>query len=210
MNGVLTLLQSFTLGPTATIILISLAGVQTLIMVAMGIVIVRQKSWQTTIHTTESALAATNTELEVRKERNDRLSGENRNLIAENAKLKAATDLEPLSKSLQDWVIEGRTRFDMAMKRLDEVYSHNSVALNAVLEELRSQRASSEALFKTMADSFKEQTLALSTHTLRDEQFNVRIVTIMDGLERRLSDTAVRIGMLKWSEPDEDSPTGRP
>lgn len=201
MIDAFALLQSPTLGPNATIVLFAIVGLETLVGIALGIVVVKQRTTQTAIHNTESALKGAEVELEVLRKRDERLSGENRDLIKRIERLTTLTSLEPLSKELHDWVTEGRLRFDASMKRLNEIHDQQSIALTSVLEELRAQRITSEESYRTMTEVFKEHATLLQTHNLEDRQFQLRVVGIMDALERRLSNIAVTIGMSEWTTP---------
>ena len=192
--------QSPLLSQSASILLIVVAAAEFLIGIGLGLVIVRQRTFKATIENTESANAAAVTELKVHRERAERLSEENRKLIAENEHLKTLTSLEPLTQTVHDWVSEGRLRFEAASKRLDEIHTQQSMALSGMLEELRAQRMASESNYKSMVEALKEQSTKFITAEMENSQFKLRIVGMMDTLERRLSDTAVKIGMPKWED----------
>lgn len=203
MTDALFLLQiSPALGPAGAILLFAIAGFEFVVGVALTIVVVRQRSWKTIIDNTESANQAAVTEMNVHKEAASRLSGENRSLIKENERLKAQTDLAPLNKTLHDWVAEGRLRFESASKRLDEIHTQQGIALTSILEELKAQRITSEASTRAIVETMREQSTALQTHVMEDRQYQLRFLNILDSLERRTSDIAVKIGMSKWSEPE--------
>lgn len=80
-------------------------------------------------------------------------------------------------------------RFEAAEKRL----SGNTEALRILCEEMKAQRQNSE-------DSHNKLTAAFMAHALDDKDYQLKFVTMMDSLERRLSDVAVRVGVPKWSE----------
>lgn len=199
MVDALALLQSLSLGPYATIALFGIIGLETLVGIGLGVIVVKQRTTQTAIHNTESAAQAANIELQVLRERDDRITEENRELIKRIERLSTLTSLEPLSKELHDWIAEGRFRFDAAMKRLNEIHDQQSIALASVLEELRAQRISSEESYRATTEALKEQATLIATHTLEDRQYQLRTLGMIDTIERRLSMVAVQIGMSEWS-----------
>lgn len=190
------------LGPTATLIVVGLAIAEALVASALGVVVVRQRTWKATIDNQKSSLDAALAEMEVHATGKARLSQENRVLIAENEHLKALTDLKPLTDIITGWVTEGRVRFEAASKRLDEIHTQQSVALTGLLEEIRAQRINADKSNEAIVNALSEQSTLFATHILEDRQYQLRTVSILDSLERRLSDTAVRIGLVRWSEGD--------
>ena len=85
-----------------------------------------------------SASEATQRELAVVRETNERLSKENRVLISDNATLRARTDLQPLVDSIQAWTVEGRGRFLEAMERLEMIHSEQTRSMTKVIDHLTS------------------------------------------------------------------------
>lgn len=187
-------LPSVPLGPTATFIL----GVITVIL---AIINWRQRLWKST---SDAAVV----EMNIHKETADRLRDENHALRDKASKLEAATNLEPLIQSIQGqshiiekWVDEGRKRFDDARNSLDV----NSQALRALIEEFKSHRT-------VIDESHKGLTAAFVSHTLDDKHAQIeqahtqlRIANTLDDLENRLSQVAVRVGMIRWDNKEDQS-----
>ena len=165
----------------------------------------RQRTWKTIIENQKAALDAALSEMEVHHKAAQRLSAENRDLITKNEHLRTLTDLKPLTDIITSWVTEGRVRFESASKRLDEIHTQQSVALTGMLEEIRAQRITAEKSNEAIVAALNQQSTAFATHMLEDRQYQLRTVSIMDSLERRMSDVAVRIGIAQWTEPGEKS-----
>lgn len=168
------------------------------------------------LKTWESTAQAAQIEMNIHKETCERLREENslsektRALLVEQvAKLQAATDLKPLVDTVSSWVVEGRERFSKAEHRLDEIHSENTKALTAVLEEVKAQRVTSE-------DSYRQLTAAFVAHTQEDQmsfienkETHFRFIGMMDSVERRLTEVAVRIGHPVWEQKQEEVLVGK-
>jgi hypothetical protein len=157
------------LGPTGTVLVVGL-------MLLLLFLVWRQRNWK-------SAADAAVAEMGVHKAAAERLRAAHDELLAEVTRLQTKTDLKPLIESLNLWVVEGRTRFESAEKRLNDVHCEQTRALTAVLEEQQRLR-----------DGF-------AVHMHADSEAQLRIATLMGSLEQRLSMIAVRIGVLEWSPP---------
>lgn len=204
MTWLTMLLELSAWEPSLTAVLAALTAIST---VAAGVLGIRQRTWKALISNQESALHTALAELQIHEKAAARLSTENRGLLTENEHLKALTDLKPLTDIITNWVTEGRVRFEAASKRLDEIHAQQSVALTGLLEEVRAQRINADKSNEALVAALNQQMTAFATHTLEDRQYQLRTVSIMDSLERRMSDVAVRVGMVQWSEPDEKAAT---
>lgn len=179
------ILQTLSLGPNGTILL-------TLVTLALAIITWWQRTWKST---SDAAVA----ELGVYKQANERLRAEKEaqqtqivDLNTELAKMHAQTDLKPLIDSITNWITEGRSRFDAAKLDLDRIHSEQETAFKAILTEVSAQRVTSETAYRDLTQVFM-------THTIDDSKFQLRLTIMMDAVERRLSDIAVKVGITQWS-----------
>lgn len=177
MIALLQGLPTISLGPMGTIIMIVLTAV-------LALISWRQRTWKSTA---DAAIA----EMNVHKSACERLRVTNAELATHVGKLEAQTDLKPLIDAVSSWVIEGRARFEAANSKLDVIHAEQNTALKAMLDEIRAQRATSE-------DSYRTVTAAFVTHSLEDKEYQLRFITMMDSVERRLSEIAVQVGLVKW------------
>lgn len=105
-------------GPYGQVLLIILATV-------FAYLTWRNRQWRSTAEAAQAALGVSGSELDTWKERGERLSKENRELLTQLAELKARTDLQPLVDAIKTWTVEGRGRFDQAMQRLEAIHGEN-------------------------------------------------------------------------------------
>lgn len=182
------------------------AALATAVIVVLAILSYKRGTWKSTA---DSAVL----EMNVYKGMAERLREEKKGvedskiaLVEKISKLEAATDLKPLAEAIHvqqntiaAWVGEGRERFTKTEVRLDQIHSENTKALTAVLEEVRAQRIMSEDAYRQLNVAFHEHTIEDHQVTLENKEVNFRFANMLDVLERRVSETAVQIGHVKWT-----------
>ena len=180
-------MPTVSLGPAGTVLISMVAAV-------LAIISWRQRTWK-------SAADAAVVEMKIHKAAAERLRAATQELTIRNAKLEAQTDLKPLVDAITSWVTEGRTRFDDARSRLDAMHTEQSNSLKGLLEELKAQRATSEDSYRSLTAAFMAHTLEDQQHQLENKQVTLRFVSMMDAVERRLSEVAVEVGISRWQNP---------
>lgn len=96
----------------------------------------RQQQDKNALSAAKSTEGSALAELSVWKETAERLSKENRDLIAAKSALEAKTDLNPILARIAQWENESRTHFLKAMERLDVVHKEQTDAMREVIEAL--------------------------------------------------------------------------
>lgn len=146
------------------------------VTLALTVITYRQRAWRSAA---EAAIAEKN----VHKETAERLRAEATMLRSEVGQLKGQTDIAPLVQGM----------------------ASTTNVLTNLCEEIKAQRATSEVAFKTVEDSYRSLTASFIAHTLEDKaaqleatETRLRLATALNGIEDRLSQVAVRVGMVKW------------
>lgn len=182
-------LQEFpkpTLGPWGTIVLTFLA-------VLFAFFSWRQKGWK-------EAAAAAQVNLASAKETIITLRTDKEELVKKCAGLEMKTNIEPLENTVKAWISESKDRFTTAMNELAEIHRNNTANLLLLTEEIKSQRQSSEASYKVLAE-------ALTQHVEDDtiihrQEYEERhgqmeqVARILDAVEKRTAATNLALGYL--------------
>lgn len=191
-------LPPLTLGPYGTLLLTLLAAI-------LAIITWRQRTWKSTA---DAAVL----EMNVHKQTCERLISEKTELDKQRndlsllvAQLQATRDLKPLIEAVSSWISEGRTRFDEANRRLDVIHKEQTTALKAVLEEVQAQRKTSEQAFRDLTQTFRSHVLEDHESQIANKEVQLRFVSMMDSVERRLTQIAVQIGVVQWEKPHQAS-----
>jgi len=121
--------ETIALGPTGQLLLL-------VISLALALLTWRQRHWQSTAKAAQMAVKVITTELEVYRERADRLSKENRELVSDNAGLRTRTDLTPIVDAINSWTNESRGHFLKAMERLEVIHGEQTEAMKTVCVNL--------------------------------------------------------------------------
>lgn len=162
-----------------------------IILTALSLVLAfitwRQRSWKSTA---DAAVA----EMNVHKEANARLRDDVKTLHVQVADLSKQRDLEPLITTVINWVDEGRKRFERAENGLNS----NTAALTELIREIQAQRATSEDAYRQLTASFMAHTLEDKEIQLEATRARLRVAEALDEIERRLSQVAVKVGVVKW------------
>lgn len=138
--------------------------------------------------------------------------------------LETQTDLRPLIETitrmqvLQErqsdaqgkWIIEGRERFEAATQQLAKIAATQEAHFTTVLTEYKAQSDTFANTMHELSDGFRAHLLEDKTFQLKLAEHNSRIATVLDDVERRFNDVAVRLGMPKWSEKDQSFQPHKP
>lgn len=180
-----------------TLLPTSVGGYISLVAVlVLAILLWRQRNWRSAAEANKASADAAIVEMNVHKEASERLRQEVKELRDSNAQLNAQRSLEPLVKTISEWVSEGRARFQSAEARLDvntDALRQNTAALTELIREVKAQRQTSE-------DSYRSLTAAFIAHTLEDKQLQLEAAHMRERTTTMLDALADRLGISPQAE----------
>lgn len=175
--------QILNMGPIGTLL-------YTVIAIILSLIVWKQRNWQNAAVAAKTSLDVAVAEMQIHRESALRLREEAKQMQDLISKLKASTDLAPLvvshqasSDLIHNWIKEGRGRFDEARQSL----GLNTSVLQSLAEEVREHR-----------NAFIAKTIEQKQSDLLIMEQQIRLVGLLDELERRLSVMAVQVGLPSW------------